>query len=83
MYADKPLYIPPAESPVTRQIEKISESTSRKEVDINVNGSGSIKVTGGMSKDEVLEVMWDYFKPVLASIIEQENLEEGDESYEY
>lgn len=62
-----------------------SETVSKKEITININGEGEIPITvhGGMSKDEILEMLIEYMKPVLANVISEEMLEEGDSSYDY
>ena len=59
-----------------------SENISRKEIFINFGGEGEIKIDG-MGKEEILEVMLNYAKPVLANIISTEIFEEGDASYDY
>ena len=53
-----------------------------KEIFINFGGEGEIKIDG-MGKEEILEVMLNYAKPVLANIISTEIFEEGDASYDY
>ena len=82
-YADKPLYIPPVESTITRQIEKISETTSRKEIAITINGSGAVEVKGNADVEQIIEIVHDNLKPIIADILEQETFEEGEGSYEY
>ncbi len=58
-------------------------ANARKSIDLNINGSGSIKIASGMSKEDILSVLYENMKGVLMNIIEQEILEEGDRSYEY
>ena len=80
---DQPLYIPPSESPVSKQIEKISETTSRKEISLNINGSGSINVTGGVDKEQVVEIVLDNLRPAILNLLSQEVFEEVEGSYDY
>lgn len=62
-----------------------SETVSKKEFTININGSEPIvvKSNDSISKEDVLEIVVDNLKPALASIISVEKLEEGDSSYDY
>jgi len=55
-----------------------------RNVFVHIDGSGPIEVTGsGASKEAMLEVLTNYLKPVLMSIIQTEIYEEGDFSYDY
>ena len=57
--------------------------SSAKTININFNGSGNLRVSGGMSKSQVINIMMENMKEVLMNIVEQEVFEEGDYSYEY
>lgn len=68
--------------------ERVSTTNSsfidqEKTVNININGSGSIKVDSSDSKESILSVMIEYMKPILMEILQQEVFEEGDLSYEF
>lgn len=55
-----------------------------KTINLNINGNGSLQVTGkGVSKEQVVEVMFENVKEALMSIIRQEIMEEGDLQYEF
>ena len=56
---------------------------STKRIIIEIAGSGEIDVSGGISSDDVLELLQDNLKPVLMSIIQTEMYEEGDGAYDY
>ena len=56
---------------------------SKRTVDVNINGQGSITIDSSMSKEEVVDLIFEYAKPVMMSVIEDEIIEEGDDSYEY
>lgn len=56
---------------------------SSKEINLNINGSGNMRIDGGVQKEDVLNMMVENIKDVLLEIIEQEILEEGDGAYEY
>ena len=58
--------------------------SNEKTINVNVNGSGNIKVNGGgASKEQVVEIMLENLRSVFLQIVEQEVLEEGDMAYEY
>lgn len=59
------------------------EKSSSKEINININGSGSFKVGGGVSKEDVVEILLDNVREALIGIIEQDILVEGEGAYEY
>lgn len=68
----------------TGQDEAAAPSTGgTKTVNVNVNGSGNIEVSGGASKEQVLEVMLEHLRDIFMDIIQQEIIEEGDGVYEY
>lgn len=56
--------------------------TNEKSININLNGSGSIKASG-MNKDQVLEILIEYIKPILIDILSTEVFEEGVLSYDF
>ena len=58
-------------------------SANEKTYNLNINGSGSIKVDGSTSKEEVVAIMLEQAKPIFMSILEDEITEEGDDSYDY
>ena len=74
----KDFYVAPSTS------EEVSRESRDKTITLKLEGSGEMKVgTGGVSKDEVLEVLVENLKDVLMGIIRQEILEEGEGSYEF
>lgn len=81
-YADNHFSIPPSESPV-KKFENKTESVSRREVDLNINGKGSINVKSNMDKEQVAEILIENLKPALMSIISTELFEEGENSYDF
>lgn len=81
-YADNHFNIPPAESPV-KKFENKTESVSRREVDLNINGKGSINVKSNMDKEQVADILIENLKPALMSIISTELFEEGENSYDF
>lgn len=58
-------------------------NTEEKKFTIAVEGSGKIGIGSGMSKDSVLDLLYDSLKPILMNILKEEILEEGDMAYEY
>ncbi len=52
-------------------------------IDLNINGTGGIQVSSGMSKEDIVAIIQNNIKGVLLNIVEQEILEEGDMSYEW
>ena len=71
-------YVAPADT------EETSEGGGDKTITLKLEGSGEMKVgTGGMSKEDIVDVLIENVKDVLMGIIQQEILEEGDLSYEY
>ena len=63
--------------------EKQTESVSRREVDLNINGKGSINVKSNMDKEQVADILIENLKPALMSIISTELFEEGEDSYDF
>lgn len=71
-------YVAPADT------EEGSEGGGDKTITLKLEGSGEMKVgSGGMSKEDIVEVLIENVKDVLMGIIQQEILEEGDLSYEF
>ena len=58
-------------------------SQQSKDINLNINGSGSMRVTSNMSKEDILNVMIENVKDVLMDIIQNDILVEGDGAYEY
>lgn len=61
------------------------ESGGEKHIVIDINGGGSLAVSGNsqMDKEQVLSLLQENMKPVLMQIIQNEIYEEGDLSYDY
>lgn len=59
-----------------------SKSTS-KEINININGSGNLRVSGGMTKEDVVAILMEKARDVIEGIVEEDILVEGDGAYEY
>lgn len=71
-------YVAPADT------EESSEGGGDKTITLKLEGSGEMKVgSGGMSKEDIVDILIENVKDVLMGIIQQEILEEGDLSYEY
>ena len=79
---DNHFNVPPAESPV-KKFENKTESVSRREVDLNINGKCSINVKSNMDKEQVADILIENLKPALMSIISTELFEEGENSYDF
>lgn len=58
-------------------------SREDRNVTLRLEGAGELKIGRGASKDEVVEVIMEYIRPVLMSVLQQEIFEEGDLSYEF
>ena len=57
---------------------------SERNININIGGNGSIRVSGGgVSKEAVVELMMENLKDVFMGIVEQEIVEEGEGVYVY
>lgn len=52
-------------------------------IDININGNGRITAGGGLSKDDVVQILLEKAREVISDIVEQDILVEGDGVYEY
>lgn len=60
-----------------------SNQPQEKIIRVEINGSGSVGLGSGTSKQEVVELMFDNLRPVLMSIVEEELFEEGDATYDF
>lgn len=58
-------------------------SREDRNITLELKGVGELKVGRGTSKEEVVEIVIEYIRPVLMSILRQEIFEEGDLSYEF
>jgi len=58
-------------------------STSERSITLKIEGSGSLKVDGRLSKESVLDTLTENLRPILINLIQEEIFEEGDDSYEY
>lgn len=54
-----------------------------RNINLNINGSGRMQVSSGMSKEDVVRILLDNVKDALYKIVEQEIMEEGDMVYDY
>ena len=65
--------------------ESPANGNNEKVVTIKLEGIGSIQVSGsgGISKDNVVDIIAENLKPVLVGILNNEIYEEGDDTYEY
>lgn len=77
--------IPNADGGVAPSASESKESGSEKHIVIDINGGGSVSVSGNsqMDKEQVLSLLQENMKPVLMQIIQSEIYEEGDLSYDY
>lgn len=57
----------------------------QKHILLEIAGSGNIEVGGnqGISKETVIEMLYEHIKPVLMNIVQNEIYEEGELSYDY
>ena len=60
-----------------------SSQPQEKIIRVEINGSGSVGLGSGTSKQEVVDLMFDNLRPVLMSIVEEELFEEGDATYDF
>ena len=58
-------------------------ASSERTVNVNINGSGGIAIGGGITKEQVVDVMLEKARDVFLSILSEEIMEEGDASYEF
>ncbi len=54
-----------------------------KKITLDINGSGAIDVSGGVSDDTILGLLRTHVEPILLDIINRERFEEGDLAYEF
>lgn len=54
-----------------------------KDINLNINGSGNMKINSNMSKADVVNILIENVKDVLMNIVQQEIMDEGEGSYEY
>lgn len=80
---DAPIQMAPAVSAGGGGRKEKEESGSHRTVDININGNGRITAGGGLSKEDVVEILMERARDVIVGIVEQEALVGGDESYVY
>ncbi len=76
------------EAPTLTQNSVITETNNmnnneKKSIELNINGKGSIKVDGRLSREAMIEVMMENVRPVLINLIQEEIFEEGEGTYEY
>lgn len=57
--------------------------SNEKTININIGSNGTIRFSGGVNKDDVVEMMMDNLKDVFIRIVEQEIVEEGEGVYQY
>ena len=63
----------------------VNESTEvlSKDINLNINGSGKMKINSNMSKSDVVDIIVENVKDILLNIVQQEIMDEGDGAYEY
>ena len=62
--------------------EAAASETTRRVV-VEIAGNGSVEVTGGANKEELLGLLMESVEPAIMDILLTEIYEEGDDSYEY
>lgn len=78
---DAPISTPP--SAPTQSANGGGEAKGSRDINLNINGSGSFRVGGGVSKEDVVNILMENVREALIGIIEQDILMEGDGAYEY
>ena len=58
-------------------------SVGTRDINLNINGSGSMTVSSNMSKDDVVDIIMENIRDAVIAIIQQEILTEGAGVYEY
>lgn len=76
----RPLNVQP---PVGFDTEAGSSGTSEKKITLEIDGKGSLDISGGVDEGTVLDLLFEHMKPVLLSIIRKEVFEEGELAYEF
>ncbi len=61
--------------------KSLEDKPQYKEINLNINGSGSVSIKSSMDKEQVIDILFNYMKPVLMELVEQEILEEGEGEY--
>lgn len=63
----------------------LNTAGSEKVVTLKLEGLGAIRISGsgGVSKNEIVDILAEQIKPVLIGVLNDEIYEEGDDSYEY
>lgn len=59
------------------------DRASRRSIDININGSGSISAGKGVSKEDIVQVLMEKVRDVFVNIVTEEALVGGDAAYEF
>lgn len=67
----------------TAQSSALPYASQERKIVIDFGGKGSIKVDGNANVDDIVAVMYEYAKPILVSLLEEEMVEEGEESHEF
>lgn len=80
---DEPISISPNMSPKADTGAGGDEKKSSKEINININGSGNLRVSGGITKDDVVAILLEKARDIISEIVEEDILVEGDGAYEY
>jgi len=57
--------------------------TSERSITLKIEGAGSLKVDGRLSKESILDTLTENLRPILIDIMEEEILNSGDASYEW
>lgn len=61
-----------------------SNVSGTKTINVNVNGSGNMKISGdGMSKEKIVDLMMEHMREIFMNIVQQEIIEEGTGTYEW
>ncbi|QIB26105.1 hypothetical protein [Caloranaerobacter azorensis] len=65
------------------QNDKFEQVSQDKNINININGKGSIKIDSESSKEAMLNILLENIKPILMNILQEEIFEEGELSYDF
>lgn len=80
---DAPIQVAPSMPGGNGSSGETERSGGSRTVDININGNGKITAGGGLSKEDIVDVLIERVRDVFVGIVEQEALIGGDESYAY
>ena len=80
---DAPIQIAPATLTGGAEGGQKEAAGSHRTIDININGNGRVTAGGGLSKDDVVQILLEKAREVISDIVEQDILVEGDGVYEY